>query len=717
MDDHLIEEKRGVVRAYHPLKRHPANPVLGMKGSWGERRTTPYGTVLPGEDGRGYRIWYDIWDGDCHNFYATSRDGVHWIRPRLGLVDHRGSRANNLFYRRTRLDHMPQIIHTPWEADSDRRYKMVNFDFGAGSRGPAGRGYWGATSPDGIHWTDSPRNPILPDPGDVGHFLWDPNRQSYLGYTKLFAPVRGYRRRSVGISSTTRFQHWPPAELILVPDKFDDRWVTRSGQHTDFYGLTAFPYQSQYLGFLWIFRIVDGKNDGPIFCELVSSRDGVTWKRQEGDRIPMLAPGPSGAWDSGQLQTFNHPLQVGGKLRVYYGAFETTHGIQEGDGAIGLATLRKDGFVSLDAGSGAGVVTTRLLTNLEGELRLNADAGAGEIRVEVLDRTGEILPGYGRDECRPMSEDGIDFPVRWRAHEKLPRSPEPLRLRFVLTQASLFSFRAGDSVRLFSRTAPLEVSYSFESFQGDGVDDQAADDGVQPGRLHGSLAIVRDPDADPGESSALRFPEQGAGPSRFEVPETAHLGHHFTLASRVKTRSPDRMRLFSTHRGSGPAAVGELIFDFEPATGALRLVVNGQEIASPAASFAGGTYHHLAATYDRGRVVLYLDGRVVASGRIRSGAARLFRDDSVVEYFGPPETPPLAGVHLADNLHLGADRAGTFVGHGWQIAGSNRYQLMGWVDDVLVARRVLSAAEIQGLSRRGVEETVAAGGELRRREQ
>lgn len=70
MDDHLIEEKRGVVRTYHPLEKHPANPVLGMTGSWGERRTTPYGTVLPGEDGHGYRIWYDIWDGDCHNFWG-----------------------------------------------------------------------------------------------------------------------------------------------------------------------------------------------------------------------------------------------------------------------------------------------------------------------------------------------------------------------------------------------------------------------------------------------------------------------------------------------------------------------------------------------------------------------------------------------------------------------------------------------------------------------
>ena len=441
VDDHLIEKKRGVVRTWHPLKKHPANPVLGMEGSWGERRTTPYGTVLPGEDNRGYRIWYDIWDGDCHNFYATSRDGVHWIRPRLGLVEHRGSRDNNLFFHRTRLDHMPQIIHTPWEEDAARRYKMVNFDFRADVPGRAVRGYWGATSPDGVRWTETPRNPVLPDPGDVGHFLWDPNRRAYVGYTKLYAPVRGYRRRSVAISTTTRFQHWPPAELILVADEFDDRWVTGSGQHTDFYGLSAFPYQSMYLGFLWIFRIVDGKNDGPIFCELVSSRDGVTWDRQEGERNPILANGPPGAWDSGQLQTFNHPQVAGETLRVFYGAFDATHGFQRGDGAIGLATLRKDGFVSLDAGSEGGVVATRLLLGLEGELRINANAGGGEIRVEVLDGEGRVLPGYGRDECWPMTEDSVDFAVRWKARDELPDSSEPRRLRFLLTRASLFSFR------------------------------------------------------------------------------------------------------------------------------------------------------------------------------------------------------------------------------------------------------------------------------------
>lgn len=576
---------------------------------------------------------------------------------------------------------------------------MVNFDFRADVPGRAVRGYWGATSPDGVRWTETPGNPVLPDPGDVGHFLWDPNRRAYVGYTKLYAPVRGYRRRSVAISTTTRFEHWPPAELILVADEFDDRWVTGSGQHTDFYGLSAFPYQSMYLGFLWIFRIVDGKNDGPIFCELVTSRDGVTWDRQEGERTPILANGPPGAWDSGQLQTFNHPQMAGHNLRVYYGAFDATHGFQHGDGAIGLATLRKDGFVSLDAGSEGGAVTTRLLLGLEGELRINANARGGEIRVEVLDGEGRVLPGYAREECRPMTEDSVDFAVRWKARDELPDPSEPRRLRFFLTRASLFSFRAGDSVQVADPPAPLEVFYTFESLRGDGFDDAAAADGIQPGRRHGSLSIVRDPEAGAGGSSTLLFPEPGPGANRLEVPGTLHLGHHFTLAARVRAQSRNRMRLFSTHRGSGSPALGELIFDFSPGTGVLRLIVNGQEVSASADSLAAGMYHHLAATYDRGRVRLYLDGRKVGSGRVLSGSARLGRDDTVVEMFGPSNATPLAGVHLADNLHLGADRGGTFVGHGWESASSNRHQLTGWVDDVLVVKRVLSSGEIRDLSR------------------
>lgn len=42
-------------------------------------------------------------------------------------------------------------------------------------------GYYGSTSPDGVHWTDLPHPQIREDPGDVGNFVWDARRSAYIG--------------------------------------------------------------------------------------------------------------------------------------------------------------------------------------------------------------------------------------------------------------------------------------------------------------------------------------------------------------------------------------------------------------------------------------------------------------------------------------------------------------------------------------------------------
>src|SRR5690606_9426688 len=146
----------------------------------------------------------------------------------------------------------------------------------------------------------------------------------YMGYPKVFAPVRGFNRRCIGFTATQDFENWPSAQLILEPDAADDYWVTETYHRTEFYGLTAFPYESGYIGFLWIFHITDGKNDGPIFCELVSSRDGVNWIRQEvsqGKRQPILPVGPKGSWDRGMVFTTNHPLVENNQVKLWYGGF------------------------------------------------------------------------------------------------------------------------------------------------------------------------------------------------------------------------------------------------------------------------------------------------------------------------------------------------------------------------------------------------------------
>ncbi|MBN2307871.1 MAG: hypothetical protein JXR94_02805 [Candidatus Hydrogenedentes bacterium] len=453
VDDYGIAEKAGVVRTYHAFEKDARNPVLSGDKPWEGGLAYVYGTVLPGEDGAGYRMWYHSWaEGEYRMLYATSEDGVHWEKPALGLVEYGGSSANNILFRRTHENHNPQVIHTPWDPDPARRYKMVYFEYGRTPPHFTVTGYYGAASPDGIHWTDVKDTPVLrDDPGDVGNFVWDAHAGRYLGYPKKFTEVRGYRRRCVGYSATTDFESWPPSKLILTPDEFDDQLVQRGGEpmhegaHTDFYGLCGFAYESMYIGFLWMFPITDGGSDGPIFVELVSSHDGVHWTRQEEPRPPILPVGPDGAWDDGMVFTPNHPLVEGGAIRLYYGGFDVTHGVDGGRAGVGLATLRKDGFASLDAGAEEGVVTTKPLAGCSGPLRVNFRAEDGSVRVEVLDAGGAVVPGYGRGDCAPLVGDSIDTAVSWGERRTLPEVDGALRLRFVLQNASLYSFAAGAS--------------------------------------------------------------------------------------------------------------------------------------------------------------------------------------------------------------------------------------------------------------------------------
>src|SRR5690606_15757067 len=125
--------------------------------------------------------------------YATSHDGVQWHKPNLGILNWFGSTNNNIFINRTVRDHIPSIIHTPWDPDPSKQYRMINWD-------SIHHYYLAAYSPDGIHWTDSPANPLFRTGGDVGQFVWDPHTQRYLGYVKLSADgADGTRRRSVGL--------------------------------------------------------------------------------------------------------------------------------------------------------------------------------------------------------------------------------------------------------------------------------------------------------------------------------------------------------------------------------------------------------------------------------------------------------------------------------------------------------------------------------------
>ena len=79
------------------------------------------------------------------------------------------------------------------------------------------------------------------------------------------------------------------------------------------------------------------------------------------------------------------------------------------------ATLRRDGFISADAGYGGGEFTTPLLCFGGNCLELNLDGSAGGwLKVEVQDAAGRPLPGYGLGEADAVLGNAVGKAVTWQ---------------------------------------------------------------------------------------------------------------------------------------------------------------------------------------------------------------------------------------------------------------------------------------------------------------
>jgi hypothetical protein len=105
--------------------------------------------------------------------------------------------------------------------------------------------------------------------------------------------------------------------------------------------------------------------------------------------------------------------------------------------------LREDGLVSLHAGATEGEISTRPLIYQGNRLELNlATSAAGSVRVEIQDPEGKPVPGFELAQCREIYGDQLSRVVRWGDQANVGlRAGKAVRLRFVLRDADLFSFR------------------------------------------------------------------------------------------------------------------------------------------------------------------------------------------------------------------------------------------------------------------------------------
>jgi len=437
VDDDMIAKRTSVTRAVHACDKLPESVLvteMPWEGDATDSRVYIYGTVLLDTDSGQFRMWYNRGN---NLLYATSFDGAHWDRPKLGLAEWKGRRDSNIL---PISIHSPSIVLDGQAVNDAERYKAL----GAG-RG----GYVAAHSPDELHWEMYPINPVLKS-SDTCTLAQDPRTGECLAFHKRSHEHRGHVRRLVYLATSKDMQTWSEARLAMAPDAIDDaQTIAEGGQWSQFYNMSVFPYGGQFLGLVTHFRFAkrltdttpgQSPDDGPIDVQLVHSRDGRNWRRLE-NRLPVIPNGPH-PYDAGCiLGTANQPVIVGDEMWIYYTAINTTHGgaLPQKVITIARASWRRDGFVSLDAGDQAGVVETIAFQPSGDRLVVNADASRGEARIEILDGTGEVIPGYGTEVCVPIRSDSVRHAVRWKNHDRLPDG-RPLALRFHLRDTSLYSY-------------------------------------------------------------------------------------------------------------------------------------------------------------------------------------------------------------------------------------------------------------------------------------
>ena len=443
IDDHAVESTEGVSRRLHRLERHPGNPVLVGDRPWERWLVSPNGrAVLFDRETGEFKMWYmasHMEEGAPGGFrykvaYAVSQDGAHWTKPNLGQVDWEGSRDNNLIPRGVNWMRRANVIKDLRDPDPQRRFKMTYVDVFDGQ--PA---ITKAYSADGVRWrVNGDGKPWFRRPHNGNLLGWDPRIRRYVFYVRMRAA-----QNTVGRAVSADFVTWSEPETVMAPGPDEP--------DLHFKGLAAFLYEDLYLGWLWVFER-GAKEFVAAAAELAVSRDGIHWSRPfPGSFVLERGEGP--AWDSAlsipvapvvhdqRIWCYywgeNMPYTVDAIRKVKDGWFRDGQRIQR---ATGLATLRLDGFVSLSA-PGEGSVTTRLLRTPGGRLTVNARVG-GDLRAEILDGDGNVIPGYGVQQCNPVRGDSLRHAVTWGTGSDLvPRRKAGLRVRFHLRDTDLYAFQ------------------------------------------------------------------------------------------------------------------------------------------------------------------------------------------------------------------------------------------------------------------------------------
>jgi hypothetical protein len=457
VDDFLIEST-DLRRIFHQAQKYDGNPVFLAETEVEKKRNE---VVYLGQGG----VFYDPAEKLFKMFYtagwrgplavATSPDLRNWTRPDLGL--HGGNillpegaawdkgngttagTDNALWYDINATDPKERIKYLTCWSHVSKEQQVPGLTHSL-------------QVSDGVNWSK-------PVPGsapaaDYGSIFFNPFRNRWVQSIKM-SSSRGRCRYYVESENFLDGADWSNAVYWTNADRLDlpepATAYPGGGETPQLYSLAAVAYESLMIGMHQIHRGPDNRvcKEGGFpkltDLELGFSRDGFHWDRP--DRRGFIR-GERGrdAWDRAYLHTTTGIFVVLDDRLVFpYCAYSGDAGggrrDMYGGAAIGLASLRRDGFASMEAEAKPGTLTTRLLQFSGKHLFVNVDNPSGELRVEVLDSNGQVVAGFGKEQSRPIRTDSTLHAGEWEGEKDLSSlAGKQVRFRFHLTQGALYAF-------------------------------------------------------------------------------------------------------------------------------------------------------------------------------------------------------------------------------------------------------------------------------------
>lgn len=436
----VIKDKENGVLFTEEFFKTPAKP-------WEVRYDNGYPNVIYDPEEKIYRCYYTLFLRDDHSAntsleerksstyhpasgrvtgccYAESKDGIHWVKPNLGLVEYLGTKENNILFRRA---HGTGVFYDKLEKDPAKRYKLITkVDYSHDRHFMVT-----AFSADGIHFSEFHEWPEHNPQADTHNFAF---RDERTGKFILITRIWKNSLRIVAKCESEDFINWS------APVEIARGW----GFENEIYSMPVFQYEKLYLGLASIYHEGDrgAENFDRVDVQLMASTTLDAWEKIGDEYFIPRGEGKygDGEFDNGCVYA-SIPVEEDGKLWFYYLGGNGQHtNFRETSLGRGYVPKDKLAYYATKRSGEEALLTTRMVNFYGDTFKILADLEeGGHVTVALKTQRGETIPGFDHGDMR-LTENNGWYDISYENHSLWEQESKTLILEVRFQGAKLYAF-------------------------------------------------------------------------------------------------------------------------------------------------------------------------------------------------------------------------------------------------------------------------------------